>query len=92
MKKGKTMYANAILTELIGLYESKEQNEKIAKWIKELRFVRLHLAQLSIENDDLKDENLKLGVERTPIEAAYTTMKRKYEQAEKDLKTLKENL
>ena len=91
-KKGKTMYAHAILTELIGLYESKEQNEKIEKWVKELRFVRLHLSRLSLDNDELKEEISLLESKIIPLEAGYSTMYRKFKQSEKDLKTLKENI
>jgi uncharacterized coiled-coil DUF342 family protein len=92
MLKGKTMYANAILTELIALYESKEQNEKIKKWVKELRFVRLHLSRLSLDNDELKEEVSLLNSKIIPLEAAYSTMYRKFKQSENDLFKLKENL
>ena len=91
MKHMKPVIAESVLSELIDLYE-KQGTEKAKEWIKKLKFVRLHLARLSIENNEQYEELLSLESQITPLEAAYTTMKRKYEQAEKDLKTLKENL
>ena len=91
-KQGKTMYANAILTELIALYESKQMNERLEKIIKELKFVRLHLAQLSIENDELKETTLKTSIKNNDLEAAYKTMYRKTKRLENDLTELKKNI
>ena len=91
MKHMKPVIAESVLSELIALYE-KQGTEKAQEWIKKLKFVRLHLARLSIENNEQYEEVLSLEAQITPLEAAYTTMKRKYEKAEQDLKTLKENL
>ena len=91
MRQLKPVIAEGVLTELIALYE-KQGTEKAQEWIKKLKFVRLHIAQLSIENNDLREENDRVYLDLSLLEAAYTTMKRKYEKAEQDLKTLKENL
>lgn len=91
LKSMKPVIAESVLSELIHLYE-KQETEKAKEWIKKLKFVRLHLARLSLENNEQYESILELEAQITPLEAAYITMKRKYEQAEKDLKTLKENL
>ena len=91
MRQMKPVIAESVLSELIALYE-KQGTDKAKEWIKKLKFVRLHLARLSIENNDLREENDRVYLELSPLEAAYITMKRKYEKAEQDLKTLKENL
>ena len=91
MKHMKPVIAESVISELIALYE-KQGTEKAQEWVKKLKFVRLHIAQLSIENNDLREENDRVYLDLSPLEAAYTTMKRKYEKAEQDLKTLKDNL
>jgi hypothetical protein len=91
MKQMKPIIAESVLSELIELYE-RQGTDKAKEWVKKLRFVRLHLAKLSLENNEQYENIIYLESLITPLEAGYKTMKRKYERTEKDLATLKENI